>query len=1271
MKMQSVRASQMKRLALIGACAGLLILLTLAPASASYLLGASPPAARAAPNAPMDTPELYVSDAVDNITLKDGTLFWKSGCGELLDKSRLRSIAAGGSFSNTLYYPATCQLDRLASVNVAVDDLYAYWLAFDGHVARLRRGASSGESPTYLITTTTALNSYIAVDNAYVYWTQNNLIYRAPKTGGSPELLQTRSAAVRDLRLGPDGRLYFIVVGSNTFLRARDNTPGGTNDLIGAGVTAYAFNSTSAGRVYWVTTQTGSANLEVRSVRFDLGGYQLEYTIDGMGSPTVNTLAVDTVNLYWQETRGVSGGPILRHPFSPGPVEIEALTTNLTGLSQLISSGRYLFWWQTEGIYRLPVNAAAMTLDLVNDGMEVIQDIQRPANDVPLVAEKDTIVRVYGHIGSSSSGLTRTVVWPQIVLTGTRGGVALEGSPLLPENSFVPLLDRAVNRTTLSEGFLFHLPPSWTQGNVTLVATLNPRRAARETTYANNTVTLTVSFVDKAPICLEMIPVRTWSGTIYSWQDDFGPLFRRAEAILPTPHLWTFWPGGSPIEKLVGRLGFPPWEYVPYSLTSNNDDSWRALVTLNAHDIFDSNRSQCNNARAYTHRVGMVPWEISPPAWNGIAARWALLFRAFTGDYYFDVPGFPTYPQNSGIGGVTLAHEIGHNYGRDHVNCPVGEPAGTDDHYPYPTCQIDFTGSSSHIGRDPISGLLLLPDQTGDLMSYAQNIRPTPKPRWPSDYTWEGIYNYIRTTSAAVSTEVHQGSPTRPTAGESHMVVMGVITPTKSTAEFSLAMDMAASPLTDTVGAVEAGTTPTTSFQLLAYKTGDILIGQYDLRVMEIGDSSSPLLPFMHVLTYTTDLAYLDLVDARGGTALMAELKPGANPPTMTISQPAGGDNVTDVLNVEWKGGDPDVDDLVHYLVRYSADSGATWRTIADTVGMTASMKTRGLPGSQAVNTSLIQVIGSDGIHTAIATSDPFTVQRHQPEVSILSDEGVVLNATVGLTATQGEAVVLHARGYDDEDGILMSKGLHWQVFGPNNYNDYDDPLTLLDLQPGAYAVLLTAADSDAMTATATTTLTVAPKSVRFSAAPVLDGFCDDEAYGSDPDPIALRYANSASGEAAQVRMIHTADALYACFSGLPIGLDTAGEFVGLRVDVNDSGDTWAQPDDIGFFVQRNNGVAFTARGDGTGGFPSDTLPQGLTAAVSLGETSWSAELRIDKIQLGGWNHRTRMKVSHYWLTHSGDDTAWPIGAFWNMPVTWGQVFLESPFQAFLPVVIR
>src|SRR5215213_7760416 len=72
-----------------------------------------------------DTPELFVEDRVGGMTIQGTTLYWYTNCGDDFSpsQSRLRSKPSQGpvgpSNQVNLYYPPTCQTDRVASTNIA------------------------------------------------------------------------------------------------------------------------------------------------------------------------------------------------------------------------------------------------------------------------------------------------------------------------------------------------------------------------------------------------------------------------------------------------------------------------------------------------------------------------------------------------------------------------------------------------------------------------------------------------------------------------------------------------------------------------------------------------------------------------------------------------------------------------------------------------------------------------------------------------------------------------------------------------------------------------------------------------------------------------------------------------------------------------------------------------------------------------------------------------------------------------------------------------
>lgn len=97
--------------------------------------------------------------------------------------------------------------------------------------------------------------------------------------------------------------------------------------------------------------------------------------------------------------------------------------------------------------------------------------------------------------------------------------------------------------------------------------------------------------------------------------------------------------------------------------------------------------------------------------------------------------GFPAaigWDYNSGPN--VLAHEVGHNFGRQHSPC--GNPANPDPNYPYPGAIIGVPG------WDAFATTPTLKTSSGftDIMGYCS-------PQWVSDYTYKGVLTFRANSS--------------------------------------------------------------------------------------------------------------------------------------------------------------------------------------------------------------------------------------------------------------------------------------------------------------------------------------------------------------------------------------------------------------------------------------------------------------------------------------------------------------------------------------------
>ncbi len=116
-----------------------------------------------------------------------------------------------------------------------------------------------------------------------------------------------------------------------------------------------------------------------------------------------------------------------------------------------------------------PLPPPTQQVDLTIANMEITQAIQNFANDVPLVQDKPTYVRVYPKVDIADRRA-------RAQLRGFLNGEQLPGSPLIPEYPFVSAHPSGANRAALNDSFNFLVPRAWRSGTVTFRAEINPRR---------------------------------------------------------------------------------------------------------------------------------------------------------------------------------------------------------------------------------------------------------------------------------------------------------------------------------------------------------------------------------------------------------------------------------------------------------------------------------------------------------------------------------------------------------------------------------------------------------------------------------------------------------------------------------------------------------------------------------------------------------------------------------------------------------------------------
>lgn len=129
-----------------------------------------------------------------------------------------------------------------------------------------------------------------------------------------------------------------------------------------------------------------------------------------------------------------------------------------------------------------------------------------------------------------------------------------------------------------------------------------------------------------------------------------------------------------------------------------------------------------------------------------------------------------------------------------------------------------------------------------------------------------------------------------------------------------------------------------------------------------------------HDAQFWVAIPYVEGVDAlriQQDGATIFELAASDNPPTVEVTSPNGGERFDDgTIGVTWEASDEDGDPLT-FMVQYSPDNGQSWQGVTLVEGPPYEAEVEVgelLAGQQA----FVRVVASDGLNTAVDTSDAF-----------------------------------------------------------------------------------------------------------------------------------------------------------------------------------------------------------------------------------------------------------------------------------------------------------
>ena len=1179
-----------------------------------------------------DNSTLFASEqgAILKPVTRDGLVFWGGmACGaELVPPTPfVRSQPVGGGPIRTIFSRPTCDNNALAGgTTLAIDDTFVYWANVQNQIVRQSRIAAETDLPTVIATSqTTPVGAVeVAVDALNLYWLEVNAAQTAgrlvcqPKAGGNPIVWTIPNAkGLSHLMVDSSGAVYYFSFGAITRLTRNGNQfTAATLGALGL-VETYTLDQFN---LYWVEQQTQTSNLLIKiSALNNLAQVDTMYTIPGLNTPRGDEMAADGSFLYWNQSHPGFSSEIIRLPLvtGTGPVTMTSYGPNFVGGPfGLISAVDYIFWVVGVEIRRLPVSSPGLDLTAQDQMPEVVQVIQGPSNDVPLVENKDTFVRVYGRIDPNSTNATSMILSPSATLTGTRAGQTLPGSPLTPLVDTMFVGTAPLDRRTGDGSVVFELPSSWTTGTITLQTNLNPAHVLTEGNYDNNKSSSTVTFQTVPTHCIQIVPVSTTSGVFTAPSPTLTSLVNRAITVYPLTNFSLGFIGGPPL--LRPNIPFGITGSGPYTLNSDFEMGYLLWNMWWAY-VFDTGFA-CEGGG--TTVAGPVPSATR----TGMSSPGVMFFLTRTiGD-----------PANAPLDGIDgLAHELGHELNRSHVACPTSGPGApaSPGFYPYPTCQLDFDTPSAHVGFDSISHTLLPPGTTADMMSYF------PGELWISDYNYRANMNQLRGDGGLVpliaKRQIASGGPVTNTQP---LTQIGGMLGSQPFVGFAFPID---APEQEAVEArINAATQLSGDYELRAYGKDGQIIFKEPLRIVPVEtEGGEPIALFFQTVRGTPERYE---VVANDGT-VVAKRTAGPHAPKLTVKKPKQGEAYTDSMKVEWEASDADGDHLL-FALRYSADAGHSWRMLGGFTSENSLLLDLGtLPGGSSV---LIEVMASDGVHVTTATAGPLQVASHAPHAIITDTTGREVTEAAPLGLRQSQQTTLIGEAYDVEDGMLKGQALKWNLGGPFAISSSGNKFEVASLTPGNYQVEFSATDSEGKTGTAKGAIAVAPKRIpRGSSTPKLDGRCSDLEYGRDNDPITVRFNG---GTSAILRAILVGKSLYACLSGIPLGDHT--DLAGLRFSPQKAMKR-LEPADWTFALSPEGKLAI-ARPDQSGHWKEESSAQNAVGAASQSDLSWSAEFRIDADVLGT-EPLIRMQL---FQDRSGKEVAWPKGSRDEEASSWGLI---------------
>jgi hypothetical protein len=348
-------------------------------------------------------------------------------------------------------------------------------------------------------------------------------------------------------------------------------------------------------------------------------------------------------------------------------------------------------------------------LNLCVDGMYLTQSAQNYAGTVPVVQARNGLLRIFV-VADQANAATPVV--------RVRFYNDPNPTPVLTQDIPAPAgmlgVATAPDESSLSNSWNYVVPGSMIVPGLRIEAEVDPGLLVPESNDGDNVL---------APAALDVRAVPTVNVTFVPVLQRGIPLNRRFAGNVTTSNKAAFLQTTQsmhPIASINSDV------HSPYTTTTtdtledgNGNNAWGTI--LNELDVLRtaeaSTRYFYGVAKvAYGTGVAGVAYVSNPSVFPPQVARVAL--------------GWDYLPS----GGTVVAHELGHNWARNHAPC--GGPTGVDPNYPR------SDGSTGSYGYDASAGIVEPPSST-DIMGYCNA-------QWISEYTYSGVLSYLTSVSPLI-----------------------------------------------------------------------------------------------------------------------------------------------------------------------------------------------------------------------------------------------------------------------------------------------------------------------------------------------------------------------------------------------------------------------------------------------------------------------------------------------------------------------------------------